>query len=332
MRNANSVFWPELLACGIVAVSAFLAMTQLAQTSPAFATAVTLDFLITAPFAYWFCSRKRDLPRWAFALVFAIALGVAWLTLPVDNRQVFEHLSVGLPIAIELAVVAGLAYGLWTLPKQSSSDLYTRLQASSLHVLKNKRVAQIFASEIASLLYCFWAPKPVSLRIDQFSSHQSTGFGAILCALASVVLLEAVAVHFAAALISELFAWVLTGSSLMLCVFLIGHARALSRRPHVAAHDQLHLRSGLFGSVSVRYESIVAIDVVSSVPSDALQLALLPGMEQQNVVITLSHPSQISFTHGFSRMSDKICVHVDDPESFADAVRNSQRALPSAPD
>jgi hypothetical protein len=179
------------------------------------------------------------------------------------------------------------------------------------------------ASDLAFLRYAIAPPKYQQSGPGVFSSHGQSGLISLLWAIGAVVVLETVVLHILVHLASPVLAWVLTGVSLYSLMSLVAHIRALPRRCSTLGAHGITLRSGLFGQCHIPYGHIASVTPISmggTLPADTWQLGLLGSMEPRNLLISLYHPTAVEITHGLSRKTRHIAIHMDDPKGFADAI------------
>ena len=232
-----------------------------------------------------------------YPLLGAVVLRTAYLT--------FRRLRLAYPL------VAGIP------------DARDRLHALLAKVSGSPPSAAVMASDLAFLRYAIWPPKSDQHGPGIFSSHRQSGLIPILWAVVAVVVLETGVLHILVHLASLLLAWLLTALSLYGLLSLAGHIRALPRRYSTLGNDSVTLRTGLFGQCNIPYRQIaeiIPIAVGSGVPTNSWQLGMLGSMEPRNLLLGLHQPATIEISHGITRRTHHIAVHMDDPQGFANAV------------
>ncbi len=312
----------------VFGVAAALLLSPATIHHPALAKAALADLLVTGPVLFLVFAYLRKLPLIIIVPVANIGLELALLTAPADLHPIIRN-AMWITYPLLAAVVLRLAYLTYRQLRLAYPliagipDARDRLHALLDKATGTAQSAAIMTSDLAFLRYAIWAPKPRYHGPGIFSSHRQSGLIPLLWAIVAVVVLETVVLHILVHLVSPVLAWVLSALSLYGLLSLVGHIRALPRRYSTLGNDGVTLRTGLFGQCNILYRQIAEITPMAAgrdVPPNSWQLGILGGMEPRNLLLVLHHPATIEISHGMTRRTRYIAIHMDDPQGFANAV------------
>ena len=320
MTISKSHLYVVAVVSAILVSAGALSLSSFAVDNPTLGTALLLDFVLTPPLVYaiavWFGIAPAKGIKW----VFAIGALAAFMVLPDSGRWLLNSVVPFVLPAFEIGLVAFVGYGLWQALRRRDrdADRYTVIQGQISKAVGTGVFARILGSELAAMVYALRpGPIPDATKAGTFSTHQTSGFRAILGALVGVTMLELVVVHILVHLASPIAAWILTGISMFTLLTVIGHIRALSRRPHLLQDGQLTLRNGLFGTLSVPMGDItLATKIDGYAKTDTPRFAILGEMEAANVHLEFARPVTYHVSHGVHRTMTSLLCHMDDPEAF----------------
>lgn len=139
---------------------------------------------------------------------------------------------------------------------------------------------------------------------------------AVFVAIAILICLEAIPVHFLVHNYSVLAAWILTGLSVYSLMWVVGEMAARWQRPTVLTGDWLRVCHGLRSEVVVRLSNLSSVKrIVDEVPEARV------GNDCQ-LLLRLTKPVTVYRWFGSERQASTLGVSVDDPEGLmAELVR-----------
>jgi hypothetical protein len=295
------------------------------QTSPLFRGAISIDLIVTIPLC-WFVLAKIGIvsikgTKWVFLT--SVLAGIVFLReeARLTFLQTLENL---LPFVLALLLAMIFCRGVrWAYRITQSPDVLLASTTEVTEKFGNNFIAKVIASELAMLIYLV-APSPPN-AVDErfFSSHISSGYRSMLGGLLFAGLLETMVVHIVVHLFSPTFAWVLTISSLVGCMLVVSHMRALPRRRHSISDSALVLKNGLFGTAVIKLNEIDTVDPIDGFnDNETPRLAMLGKLDPVNVKIVFKNPQTYEANHGIERTVSSLLFHVDHPGRFVEALRD----------
>ena len=228
------------------------------------------------------------------------------------------------PVA-ELSLIIYIAWKFYTAGKLLRKDdflIHCRLLLFS--VLKNNKIANMLASEIAVFYYVFCKTPDIDYK-TRFTTYKENGIILVLYTFLFLFMIETTGMHFVLQLWNKTFAWVLTALSFYTCIQLFAHIRALQARPVVISNDRILLCSGLMGGDAIIMMDNIAKIERTSKPfpgKEAVKLALIKGMEKHNIAIYLNEPVQVIKAFGISKTARVLLVAIDRHQDFASSVES----------
>lgn len=321
MVSIPLLFFATFITLGVLALN-----VPINEVSPSFLKAVLVDIMLTVPLICLALLATQKFPLIAAVPFFVIGLNVALLASPPELHPFAEAVRWA-SISIILGILALAVLKIARKTRQAAPhvagivDARDKMEKLSGIVVGSDRKAKIFASDWAFVRYAICPPEKASVHQTlQMSSHQTSGFVALLWAIVGLIILETLILHVLVHLLLPTVAWVLTIISLYSVLSLVGHIRALPRRYTTFGVECVTLRVGLFGQCEIRYNQIEKIEHISpntSLPDGAVRLGILGAIEPSNIMIKLRGPAQAHITHGLSRRSHILVFHIEDPKAFA---------------
>jgi hypothetical protein len=318
-----------LLTFALIAAAVYAAALTLLRLRPALhhpdvvAAGVLTDLLLTVPLAFYLLAvRRAGWPVRTLIPLFLASLTGAALLVP-EHRVTLLRVAEILSAPVEIGLVAWIAFRVRRSLRgtRGADDPLERLRAVAFDILPARRVAEAVAFEMAVIYYALLARRrgedqgPAGAR--SFTYHLKSGYGAILGALAMVIVAETVPVHLLLARWSPRVAWTLTVLGLYSLVWLIADFRATRLRPIVADERSLHLRCGLRWSVTVPRERIVAVHERAPKSEPVLRLTLPMA---RPLWLELDAPVTADGPYGLQRQARWIAVAVDDTRAFREML------------
>ena len=291
--------------------------------------AVTIDLLVTIPLIYFLLIRKTTIPKFTVLPMVIVGLIIGYFLLPKEGQSyldlfkswVLPLLELGILVAVIIKVRSII--GSFKNERSSTSDFYTALKIACHQVLP-KRVAMLFATEIAVIYYGFINWKRRSINENEFTYHRKSGTPALLGGLILVIGIETLAFHFLLSIWSNTAAWIFTAISVYTALQMFGFARSLSQRPIYYDHNSLMLRYGILSEMEISLSNIEAIRLSKKnldKNSWTRKLSPLGELESHNVLIELKTESDWVGLYGFRKQCKVIALHLDDPESFKQKIK-----------
>lgn len=324
---------PILLVLSIV-VFVNTAWYQTAPTQLAYG--VTLDLVLTTPFIYFLIIRKRDIPKTTVASVFVVCLIIASYIIPPAQQTLLNQLKFWLLPLVEFFVISYVLMSVrktiqqFKVEKKTVPDFYTALCMACKSAFP-KRVAMVFAMEIAVVYYALfaWTTKPIP-KANEFTSYKKNAIASVVYALMMIALAESFAVHMLVAKWNELIAWILTWSNLYLCVQLFALVRSLPRRLTYidTTEKKLYLRSGFFNETIIDIDTITAIKLTArSLPEDGsiVKFSALGNMDNHNIILHLKEETTLQKVYGMQKPFKALAIYMDEKALFVNQL-NELRA------
>lgn len=164
-------------------------------------------------------------------------------------------------------------------------------------------------------------------------SYRSARSPAITWALAAVVVIESIPVHFAVAARHPGLAWALTVSSIAALVWLVLDYRALGSGLVRLHSDTLHLRVGRRFDITLPMASVARFlrptfrDLPTPGTNEGRDYVNLTKPAAPNVLVVLHAPRRVRLTTGLHREVRRVALRLDDPEAFLQALEQRHLEL-----
>jgi len=295
------------------------------------------DLLITFPLLYYFMFRpslRAFLLRW---LTFA-ALGFWFgsLVIPDEGKVIWRGveslwpLYVALQAALELYVLVFLVRKMRALTRMGG-DVDGAMEQTIRGRLGRGAAGWFALFEARIWYYGLFMRKGAQLRFrgeQHFSYDKNEGNASNQIAVIMMLLFEMPLSHLLLHLVAvkPLLAWIVDGLTLWSLLYLVAEYRATHWRPVSLDKDALLIRYGVFAADRVvPYGMVESISRRSGyVPRErgVLRLRQFGGA---NVEIRLRPGSRLPGFAGREQVVTRICIGIDKPDAFIDAVRAKLR-------
>lgn len=323
---------PAIIPLGIIGFSIFLALGSVLPVNKALATGITYDLLLTSPLVYFLLIRKRSIPNITVIPVFIIGLVVASLIIPAQHAS---HLSFAKSYVLPLVELTVFSIVITKVVKtvrtfkshahsNDSPDFLNILRETAGEVIPSRKVATLFSIEISMLYYALFSWKKRTLKPNEFSIYKDNASLATFGAIIFILLVETVVLHFLLIQWSAVVAWILFGLSIYTVLQLLGHVKAIIKRPALIANRTLQLKYGLFGDANI---PLALIDRVEATTADieiegktVENLSLLKGIESHNLAIHFKEPVTITKAYGMPKSCDVLLISIDQKQEFLKQV------------
>lgn len=305
------------LAALLVAIYAFtLTCAIRGVPSPAVAVGLALDLTVTATVVTWWLGVRRGLvSRRALYVVFGLGALASRLILPAGSSR----LALGVGVAVELCALALIAVRaprlIRGLRRRAGLPMLIRLADALEDVGVPRRLARIVTTELTTFGVALtgWfrhAPR------DGFTVHRTHLTLAFHVVIGGLVALETVVLHVLLARVTDVGAWIATGSSIYALIWLAGDAHALRLGRIRIEREAVVIEIARRWAAVIPRHAIVEVRRATAVPDGALDLAL----ETPTVVIELSAPVTARGPFGLARTGTQVALTIDDAAGFVAAL------------
>jgi hypothetical protein len=323
---------PFLLPALIFASCILITFTQQFSLHPStFATAITLDLSVTAPFFYYLAIRKSQISRSTVLRVFIAGILLAGILLPTNSHSLLGIIKTWISPLIEISLIILLIKRFYVTNKRLKSgnaptpDFLIHCRMMMTSICGSEKIASVLASEFAVFYYIFFNnKKPVPGNSTAFTYHKENGILLIISIFISLFIIETIGLHFLLLQWNSTAAWILTGLSLYSCLQLFAHMRAIKARPVLIAENGILLRNGLLGGdAQIDFENISKVEIIKKSPQsgNAVKLSLFKGLENHNIQLQLIHPIKVNKAFGITRKANIILFKVDDAQAFKNRLK-----------
>ena len=314
-----------LLATAIVAAEYGIVHRADFGRRPALPPAVALDLLVTLPAVFYLCLvRPYRLPLRTLLAAFGGGLALSYWLLPAAGGALL--LWAGRLAAVgEVATLGYAAVRLrrvvrgYRLARRHSTDFLENLLAAGQPVLG--RLTGAVMTEVALVRYAalgFWAPLQAGPSEQVFSTYRTSGFPALLAALAGLSVVEMTAAHLVVGHWHPRAAWGLTGLSVYSLLWLLAHGQAVRRRPVLLTATTLVVRTGFVWRAAIARSQLLRVQPITDVPTpapgllNAARLLLTPP----NLLLTFAEPQPVRGLYGLRRTVRRLAIYVDEPAAL----------------
>ncbi|MEM8526869.1 MAG: hypothetical protein AAGG68_19670 [Bacteroidota bacterium] len=320
------------LPFGILLTAVWITKTINFNVHPNMSLALTLDFIITAPLAYLLIAWRKNLPKFTAISFLILGIILASIILPKEQQTWLEVAKLALA-PIELGVFSFLAWKTYQLIKQFRAEDTAHLDFLSTfskvcqQVLGKNIYANLITYEVAFFYYGIikWKRKPY--HENAFAYHKKSGASIMYFAMLGLFVVEAFVVHILIARYNEFWAMIATGFSVYAIFQIIGHTKALAHRPILLEEENLIIRHGLAGDISIPYEQIKAITLDRRTPKEEKGVRQLAGgLQPHNVKLELKTTHQLNGIYGIKKDFRTLFFFVDEVELFIQEVERKLSA------
>lgn len=301
------------------------------QQPEALSVGIILDLTLTVPLLYFLLIRKRKISNTTVVPFFIGGIVLAGYIIPVDHQFLLSQIKTYVFPLVEMTALFFVGRNVYKLRKsyktqnQAAPDFYTAFRQATREVILGA-AATFLVTEVATIYYGFLHWRKRRLAEHEFSYHKNSGTVAILAVLIFLVLIETFVIHLLLQLWSPLAAWILTGVSLYSLVQIFGILRSLSKRPISIENEQLELRYGILGEVSIPLANIDSVELsTKSIQQDKQirKLSPLGDLESHNILIHLKNEGSLKGFYGMEKTFTTIALYVDDKQRFKECCNNA---------
>lgn len=325
--QANSIFqWLFFLRSFpliILASSLLLILSPSIPLNPDLALGIIIDMTILLPFTYWLAIRKTSIPSITTIPVFIVSVLLLGQLLPAGFSQRLQQMETFIFPVLELVVLGFIVLKVQAFakafPKDSTEqDFLVLIRQAAREVLKNGRIASVFATEIAVFYYAFFTWKKVDP--NGLTHYRKNGMVALFWAVILILLVETFVLHIFLMRWNATAAWIIFGLSLYGAIQIFAHIKALKRRQSTVGNGELHLKYGLFGDTNIKLDNIDHWEWsrkrLDKEDKQVQQLSLLEELEPHNLVIYLKEPATLSKAYGIQKSFTQLMLQIDKQDTF----------------
>ncbi|MEZ5429267.1 MAG: hypothetical protein R2747_23670 [Pyrinomonadaceae bacterium] len=327
--NRNSPLVVYGLPLLIIVFAASVGLTSATAVHPELAAAVAFDLLVTAPLAYLFLIRKKNISKLSVLPFFVGGLSIAALVLPAERQYFLDPVKLWVLPAIELIVLALTGRAAWqTLKKYRSlkraePDVPTVFREICREKLNFPILPDALAFEVSVLYFAFVPWRKPAEAANRFTSHRTSGIIPLLAVLIFLLTVETIVLHVFVSRLSHLAAWAVTASSLYVSLQLLAHLKALYLRRAGIDEKGVFIPHGIFGDTVIDPENIAEIRLTSDPPektNGVRRIALLKDFEPFNVRIELKHEETFTGFYGVKSKYRTLLLFIDEKEKFKNLI------------
>jgi hypothetical protein len=230
------------------------------------AIAVTIDMVVLVPLAFYFLFVRRaghSIVR--LAPVVVVSVLVASIVLPSDHHRAL-HFIEAIVVPAEFGVLGWIIWRTGKALREARNsvalDPLEQFRSAAFGLLRNSRVAGVFASEIGVFFYALgaWRSAPHQIAgTASFSHHRRSGQAGIVVGFVMLLLVEGFAVHLLLSMWNSVAAWIFTLSSAYGALWMVADYRATVLRPILVGQRRVLVRAGLRYTVDVSRSKIKEI-------------------------------------------------------------------------
>ena len=315
------------LALGVYAVAFYVRSILSTIDSPeVLAGALAVDLTVFVPIAYYFLVVRRfGLPAISVAGVFVLSLIAATQIIPSEYQRVLTPLE----IIAGVGEVTILSFIVWkavrgarlfraTAAVQDHEDAFDAIRSAAHQTIGSKRVADVFAYEIAIMYYglASWHQQ-MAAGTGRYTSYKRNDYGSTLVGIGVLLVVELIGIH---VLVQHYWsvtgAWILSAISAYAGIWLLSEWHAHRLRPTMITGDSLVLRAGVRWEMSIplqRIQSFRRVSAIEDQPKGTLNLVALgdPLFE-----VTTDVPINAHGVYGMSKSTDCVWFTIDDADDF----------------
>lgn len=316
----------------VILASTLVALSSLTKTLPEVTALLAYDLAVLSPLLYFFLIRKRKISKLTVIPFITVGIVLATILLP-ENKHVHLNILKAIAIpAIEIFIITLVLRKTYLVSKSMKAnaltihDGYSIIKESSIEVFGNGKFTYILISEMAVLYYALIAWKKKILGANEFTNYRDSGTASLLWGLILVMFIETITLHFLIAKWNIIAAWALTVLSIYSALMLLGHLKALARRPSLITEDKLILKNGLISTISIDLKDIEKVELFSGQISEPDKfignLGLAKESNDHNVALYFSKSQTIEKFYGITQKCDRLLFLIDDKNNFVEKVKD----------
>lgn len=330
----------NLIALGIplliIVLIILIGTSPIFKTNPsALALGITVDLLLTVPFAYFLLIRKTKIPKTTVLPFFVFGIIICSIIIPSENQYYLDLFKTWAFPIIEISVLSFVIYKVRKAIKSYKSnkteffDFFTTLKNTCFEILP-KEIVIPFVTEIAVFYYGFINWKRRDLKENEFSYYKDSGTIALLIAIIFIIAIETVAFHILLAKWNNTAAWILTFLSIYSGIQIFGFLKSMLKRPISIENNQIYLRYGIMTETVIEIKDIDKIELSSKdieLDKNTRKLSFLGELESHNIIIHLKKENELIGLYGIKRKYRNLAFYLDDKIEFKNRINVLQKGL-----
>ena len=233
--------------------------------------------------------------------------------------QLFKQILIPLS---KLGILLFVCYKIYSVIKayRSAVDItlssFLKLKTAVIEVFPN-RFGEILSLEIGVIYFLFKKKRAHNYIKNEFSYHGNQGITTTIAALAFIILLETVVVHWLIHDWNPLIAYLSSYSSLYLIILLISILRSRSHFPITIDYNNstLRLQYGFTNQSTINIKDIESIEKsYKSNITGFMKLSNFNEFESHNLILHFTEPQVLQKAYGIKKCYTSIGIYVDNPE------------------
>ncbi len=320
---------PFLLFTVLILITKF----TLVQNYSGMSLAVTIDLLISIPLIYFLLIRKTEISKTTIIPVMVIGMLLGYYFLPPNQQRFLDYFKDWVLPIIEISVVTIIivkvkrAVKIFKDTEGSDPDFFNTLK-KTLSTILPRKLAMLFATEIAVIFYSFIKWKTRAIKENEFTYHKRSGTQAVLSIIILLIAIETFVLHLLLSMWSISVAWVITGLSIYTALQMFGFLKSLSQRPIVISDESVILHYGILNETEIQFSNIENIALAKrKTNTDKLSVKLSPlgELESHNIVISLKKERTLTGIYGIKKKFKVIAFYVDMPNEFTEKLKKFKK-------
>jgi hypothetical protein len=158
-----------------------------------------------------------------------------------------------------------------------------------------------------------------SARDNEFSYTETSGLGALVLALAILVVMEGIPAHFMIHSWSAKGAWVHAALDGYVLIWTTAAYQAARLRPVTIERGRLLVRASILWTAEIPLATIEAVRPIAARPSGQEVLCVALGAAP-NVLLTMNEPVAVRGPFGTRKLVRQIALFVDEPARLTSAL------------
>jgi len=317
------------LPLSIILSSIGIAMSPLLKKTPELAIGITYDLTLITPLVYLFLIWKKKIPKITAVPFFVVGIVVATFLIPGQEQYHLSLVKTYITPLVPLTIITIIIYKICKELEVMKANLikiedkYLLFKKISKAIVPNEKVSRIAASEAALIYYSVFSWKRKKTADNQFTNYKENAVISLLLGLILVIIIETFVLHTVLIKWNEIIAWIFALSSIYVLLQILGHLKALVKRPSEIKEGHLILKNGLLGDVNIHLDEIEHIETsTKEVESDkkVAYLTLSKGIDSHNIVIYFNKTQKIEKIYGKVKECDVLLLHIDNKTEFINQI------------
>jgi len=205
---------------------------------------------------------------------------------------------------------------------------FDKLENVLTKIYRKPKIIYYLISEVKVFYYAFygWFAKKNSFKnVLEYTYIKETMYGVFSWVIFISTMIEVPIVHYFLSLWSVTVAWVVTGLTLYVMIWLLGDYKAIKHMPIRINDTHLFIRIGVRSKVDIALSNIDTIlsNVKEENKESYTHFVLMPTVDA-NIYMTLKEKVYIKGILGSKKGVDNVALYVDEPSLLMDAILNKK--------